>query len=717
MKSHSWQAKLKRSLAPLCMVGVFVLLLASPSTLAWEPEPATRVPAGEPVTRVPADVGTLGWGDEGIREVGVEWINDFPGTVNDRSHWDESCDGLYYALRSEGWTGRFRWTDWNAWERDFKDESRGGAEDSVADRADIVMLCTHGSGTWDDFWNKNLSSVYFGSTVHGHHLVPGDAYHAYGDQDMEWLAFDACSVLGGGPAPYYNRGYWAATMNGLHLLLGFKNTMYVVAPGDGDKWADYMLGVKFWGFWLRPPYKVAQAWFEAVDDVQPGGVCARVLAEESYYLNDYLHGRGTVYADHVDGDYTYRDHCSCTPPPLQIAQLSLAQIETLPVYQVVDRQVDENFVLGVASAFGMAGTVEGDDDAYYMVSSTEGMTYTLQVDRVSGGFKYRNQSELWATPIETPTLPLADEAVRIGNEFFAAAGKDLPGAAYRTGEALTMVEEQVEVTKLNPAAGVLAEEELNRMPVDVSLSFGRVLPAQVGVRTELGLQEEEQDISLVGPGARVKMYLGDLGDILGVQGGSRDIAATGQTVTIMDAEKAWDLWLADPTIAVAQVPWVADVISKTAQTLAYYEHPHAQSQQELIPVWVFTADFYSAGELLAQDVLVYVPAAAEYLPPEVDIATPTPGSKFRAGSTVTLSGSVLQYGKPPYSYAWYSTHEGPLGSGASIAVPLSAAIREGQVFSHTLSLQVTDANGQQGTDSVEVFVQPTVYLPIVIKKK
>ena len=95
MKSHSWQAKIKRSLAPLCMVGVFVLLLASPSTLAWEPEPATRVPAGEPVTRVPADVGILGWGDEGIREVGVEWINDFPGTVNDRSHWDESCDGLY----------------------------------------------------------------------------------------------------------------------------------------------------------------------------------------------------------------------------------------------------------------------------------------------------------------------------------------------------------------------------------------------------------------------------------------------------------------------------------------------------------------------------------------------------------------------------------------------------------------------------------------------
>jgi hypothetical protein len=706
MKWQSWKAKAKRSLTPLWVVGVLVLLLASPSTVAWEPERAID----------DRSAGPLGWGEEGIKEVGVEWINDFPGTVDDRSHWDESCDGLYYQLLDEGWTGRFRWTDWAAWERDFKDESRGGAEDSVADTVDIAMVCTHGAGTWDSFWNKSLSSVYFGSTVGDHHLVPGDAYQAYGDQDLEWLAFDSCSVLGGGPSPYYNRGYWAATMNGLHLLLGFRNTMYVYAPGDGDRWAHYMLGFKWLGIWWRPPYKVTQAWFEAVDDVQPGGVCARVLAEESYFFNDYLHGRGTVYADHVDGDYTYQDHCSCTPPPLQIEEQRLAQIETMPVYQITERQVDEDYVLGVASAFRMAGGVEGDDGYYYMVNSSEGMTYTLQVDRASGGYKYRNQSALWATPIETPTLPLGDEAVRIGNEFFTGDGKDLPGAAYRTGETLTQVEEQVEVTKLNPAAGILAEEEIGRTPINVSLSFGRVIPAQVGVRTEVGIQQADQDISVVGPGARAKMYLGDLGDILGVQGGSRDIAATGQSVTIMDAEKAWDLFLADPTIAVAEIPWVADEISKTAQTLAYYEYPHAQSQKELIPVWVFTADFYSAGTPLAEDVLVYVPAAAEYLPPEVSIAAPTAGSRFRAGESVTLSGSVVQYGSPPFSYAWSSSQDGPLGNGASLTVPLSGAIKGGEVISQTISLKVTDANGQRGMASVQVSVQPDVYLPVIINK-
>jgi hypothetical protein len=184
----------------------------------------------------------------------------------------------------------------------------------------------------------------------------------------------------------------------------------------------------------------------------------------------------------------------------------------------------------------------------------------------------------------------------------------------------------------------------------------------------------------------------------------------------MDADKAWDLFLADPTIAVAQVPWVADVITRTAQTLGYYELPHAQDQQELIPVWIFTADFYAAGQLLAEDVLVYVPAAAEYIRPEVAIQAPTAGAKFKAGEQVTFSGSVVQYGKPPFTYEWYSSHDGFLGSGASIQAPLTTAIREGEVVSHTISFQVTDTNGQQGTATTSVLVKAGVYLPIILKK-
>lgn len=183
----------------------------------------------------------------------------------------------------------------------------------------------------------------------------------------------------------------------------------------------------------------------------------------------------------------------------------------------------------------------------------------------------------------------------------------------------------------------------------------------------------------------------------------------------MEADKVWDMFLADRSIALASIPWVADVISPTAQTLGYYEYPHSEGQSELIPAWIFTADFYDGGQLLAEGVSVYLPAAAEFLPPEVAIESPTAGAEFNAYAAVNLSGSVEQYGKAPYSYEWHSSHDGFLGSGEAISVALSAAIKEGGVVSHTISLQVTDANGQMGSDSTMVLVRPTMFLHLVLK--
>ena len=710
MKGKSWRSKAKRNLTIVLAIAILVSLPTSTLTLAQGPGPATS----------DESASSMGWGEEGIKEVGVAWINDFPGTSGDRSHWDESCDRFYNRLRNAGWTGRFRYTNWSVDEEDYKDESRGGREDSVVDRADIAMLCTHGSSAYDSFWGKTLSSVYFGTSNDDHHLVPGDAYQAFGDQDLEWLCFDSCSVLSdGGPAPYRNRGYWAATMNGLHLLLGFKNTMYVISTGDGRNWAKYMLGWKMWfpfvgWIWMRSPYKVTQAWFEAVDDLQPGGVCARVIAEEGYFFNDYLHGRGPVAPDYDDGDYTYWDHCSCTPPAIQLAPEVLAQIETLPVYEVVDRTVDEQYVLGIASAFEMSGTLGTDGEFYYMLETTGVETYTLQIDMATGGYKYRNETELWASPDEAPALPTADEARTIGDEFFTGAGRNLPGAAYHTGEVLAAVEEQVEVEQIAPEAQILEERVLSTTPVLFALSYGRTISATAGTAGGGSLQPT---LSIVGPGARTKMYLGDLGDVLGAQGGSRDISATGEEVTIMDADKAWDLWIADPTIALAQIPWVADVISKTSETLGYYEHPHQDGQKELIPAWIFTADFYNEGVLLAEGVYVYIPAAAEYLPPDVSIESPEAGDTFNAGVLVTFQGSVLQHGKQPFTYVWSSSYDDLLGTGATITAPLLSAILENDVVSHTISLEVTDANGQKGTDSTTVLVWPTIYLPGILKSQ
>lgn len=649
-----------------------------------------------------------GWGDEGNKEVGVEWINDFPGTVNDRSHWDESCDGLYYALTGAGWTGRFHFTDWSAYETDFKRAGLGGSENSYVDNVDIAMICTHGAGTYDSFWNKDLSTVYFGSTHADHHLTPGDAYNTYGDKDLEFLAFDSCSVLSEGTAaPYYNRGYWAATMNGLHLLLGFKNTMYVVDPGDGLLWGFYMKGFG----WILPPVTVTQAWFQAVDYVQPTVTCARVLAETPSNFNEYLHGYGWVGGDPAqDSTYYYWDHCSTGVKKLEMENTTPDQPQAMPVIMVNPRLVNENYVLSqIAPAFNMSGQLLSDDLFFYMVDTNGVYTETLQVDRVTGSFNYRNWGKLWNNPDpnDPPSLPSVREAFYFAENAFKNQYEGLPGVWSRNYEYSYDIEDVVGVT----LDGKGVEEEISRVPADGVLTYGRTLNAPI--QTTSGFQMV--DYPVVGPGTRLKLYFGDSMEVIGMMGGTRDVLLTKDMVEVMPAEEAWALYQADPSIAVPEVPWVADYVTYTASTLGYYEMPYITKQTELIPVWIFNANFYSGNALLAGDVPVYVPAAIEYLPPQVSITEPTSGSLFSPFEPITFKSTVVG-GTPLYSWAWSSSVDGPLGNTDVIEARLSPSTKGNEVFYHSIEIQVTDANGLIGTDTVMVKIKVPLYLPSVLRQ-
>lgn len=697
---HSWKGYLAISMV---MAALFVLATGLVS-VAQAPE------------RVPLDPDSVN-NDDGTYEVGTEWIAYFTQCpANDIPCEQPQCMGFYDELAAAGWGGgdSFHWGNCSAWADDFKSSTAGGAENNWVDDVDILLFCDHGTTAWDSFWGHNLSALHFGCKDPDAdcNVTPGEAYLSYGDNDLEWLGFKACSVLSdNGPAPYYNRGYWAATMNGLHQILGFKNGSNC-RDNFGEKWAEYMLGIKWplWPyFWLRPPYKVTQAWFEAVDDTQPGGVCARVLAEESYFFNDYLWGKGYVYPDYRDGDYTYWDHCACTPPPQPLRAEDLAQIEELPIFEVKPRDVTKDYALGIASAFGMEGEIQEDNNYFYMVQHSEPYTLTLQVDRMTGSYKYRNATKLWATPEEPPRLPPEQEALALAESFFREYAQILPAAGpdYRNGETLFWYEEQVFTAKAPGDAVARVEVTEVVTPTNAALSYGRLLY----------IPQYEVWLSMVGPGARTKMYLGEGGEILGVQGGSREVGEVG-VVKILSADDMWDRFMQDPGIALLPPPGVyQDIIRQGEPALAYFEQPYSELQTELIPTWVFSTTMTlgsDARQAQTQGTYIYVPAAEEYFPPEVSILSPAGGEIFGPGELVTLSGEV-NYGREPYTFEWYSSAQGFLGTGPTLDVPLWPALVKGDLTSHTITLQVTDANGQQGSDSVEVTVKADIYLPVVLR--
>jgi hypothetical protein len=653
--------------------------------------------------------------------MGVEWITDWPGTADDRANWYYSANNLYAELKNNaGWYAAFNWGQTNAWERDWKANAYGG--NGLVDTVDLAMIGTHGTSAWDPKWGLPLSAVYFSSNNDDWFLSPGEAYRRYGTNNLEWIAFDSCSVLRDD-----SRTYWHEAFNGLHLMMGFANTMYVVYPGDGGEWGDLMQK-KGWWIFGHGAKTVTQAWFTATEDQQPSTVLARVLAEELNSYNDYIWGQGYVSPDYPNnGGYWYWDHWSGTPEPLQLQVVPTS----LPVYIVVPRMVNQAYVEMIGQAFGLSGRVlsSPDGSTLYMAGGISD-TQQLRVDAYSGGFLFQNLGELWTHPEMTRTLPSPGAALELSNVFLRQNAKNLPGALGFDSQIAPTVALEGPVEMIATTNGVARPAA--QQPLDYAISYARSLDIGNGQR-----------ISVVGPGSRQNVYLGDGSAVIGMKGGWRDVqmvlrstagieATTAVTVLIKTAEQAWADFLADPSISLAEPPLALayDRTGKPDPTLAYYEQALAITQTELIPVWLFVADLYTEtvplavqvqatnaiSVLVASDVKIYVPAEASPMAlPQATIDEPAPGTVLRYGTSLDLAGSASG-GMPPYSYLWSSSKDGILGTGPMLTIPgLSPDVHGTSIQPNTITLLVTDANGQTATDSVDVTVYAAVYMPVVLK--
>ncbi len=361
--------------------------------------------------------------------------------------------------------------------------------------------------------------------------------------------------------------------------------------GQVNEWSMF-LGIPL----LLPPSTVAQAWLKAVDWSEPGGTCAVVLGERQESLNDYLWGKGPVSADQpIDMFFTMSEHCTSGTSYLdRLSSYEQPQVLSMPVLEVVDRLVNEAYVRDtIAPAFEITGDVGNDDGFYYMAKNSGGITESLVVDGITGGFSYHNLSKLWITPVVTPTLPSADVSdVRINLWFHTTPAEFLPGANYRNSGFEYMVESITGMTKASPGGGNFSEKVISEMPANVTMIYPRKITLASGTASGTQLV----DYPIVGPGGRLMAYLGDEGEIIGVHGGSRDVIETGEQVTILDPGAVWEMFLADHSLASQACHMGADLITNSGiGVLAYYEMSYLQPQHELIPVWVFMANFISDG--------------------------------------------------------------------------------------------------------------------------
>lgn len=228
----------------------FLLMLISAFVLL----PITTAYSGVESNSVFQPSAPTGAYDDGIKEVGIEWIG---LSYDDMLTGSQSCsEGFYNHMGSVGgYSLEFNWGEYGAWESDFRDTTINFGNDSQwIDAVDMVYYQGHGSSRAVSFTsNHDDDEARF-------------ANMKLGDGDLDTIAFDSCSVLAWYD-PYIAKNVferWSPALQGVHQVCGFatsaKNTEKM-----GLSFAQYMTGL-----YPLPALTIMESWFRAAVECQPG---------------------------------------------------------------------------------------------------------------------------------------------------------------------------------------------------------------------------------------------------------------------------------------------------------------------------------------------------------------------------------------------------------------------------------------------------------------
>jgi hypothetical protein len=588
---------------------------------------------------------------------------------------------FYDKIRSfPNWTGNYYKEDNNCKEVHYKRVSLGGQNNAWVDSSDIHYHISHGGSRWDAHYGKWLTAILFED---GTSLVPSEARVAWGDTDLEWIGLRNCTLLNNA-----SKAYWANAMNKLHLLLGFK-TNSSKHDNFGKKWANKMKKTTIL-WWTIPGQTVTQAWFNATDETQPSGTTARVLAETFNCYNDHLWYNGSTSSDPpVDNWYWWWDHTAGSPEYLAVNSL-----ETMNVYEVVPRTVNEAYVQQVGRAFDLTSEVGDLCETLVMADvSDPANPKVLEVSKATGHFYFHDDGKLF---LANPDVRQFDPKLAEGRalQFLEEFGLLPQDVGASDVEFDTLTEESRDEGEVRQT-----------LYANTNAVFARQLP---------GDPTTGQMVSVAGAGARLKVYLfddGQNGEVMGAMGNWREVRRIGE-IPVNDGQTAWsffDRYGEKIAITPTFVEYDKAIPNDETATQGYYELPGQVHQTELIPVWIFEVEYYMEDRLvLTAD--TFIPAAMSYLPPVVEIIKPAEFKTFEHGEMVDFDCQVEEgFGTTPYSYNWESSVDGFLSTQKRFQTDLLSVHCPDESLDcsplpHTITVTVTDAKEFQANDSIQITV-------------
>ncbi len=345
---------------------------------------------------------------------------------------------------------------------------------------------------------------------------------------------------------------------------------------------------------------------------------------------------------------------------------ALAQSQTqLPVYKTIPMQVNSSYVSSLgANLFGMTGNVQ-ESGGVFMLNETG---RTLLVFNASGGIWYGDLSALYNESY-TPTLPDNATAQSMASSFLSQHNL-MPAEASFSGIANT--------------------QSCNEQTTGAALC--KKLDVQVMYSFQLG------NLPVSGPGAKIKVTLGNQGQIIGLEYFWRRLAST--PVGTYVEQNPGPVNKSCQTNARATNPQVQLM-------LAYYADNGMTMQNYLQPTYICSGTattLDSSGTPQTFDLRTSNFPATDFSP-IVSIVNPVYGSIVKAGTPVTFQANITG-GTGPYQIQWTSQQDGVIGTTSSFNYVPSIAQRNGNISAYAIILTVTDANGQVGTAITYIKVVP-----------
>ena len=225
-----------------------------------------------------------------MARIGIEWVKQYHGRASNLSNTKAQAEGFYNTLSG---VRVFNWGDDLAWDQDFEQSGKGspaaGTDTTWIDSVDIAFFSGHGSSTGFLFGVAGKDDGKAASTE-----------IKWGNNDLEWVALDACEVLSRDGV--FDRWGWPV-FAGLHYILGFHTTC-----------ADESKRGRYFAQYLNDGWTVREAWIKAAQDTEGSGTqwaYLRADAAGTDTYRDHWWGEGFVSSDPTKPTVLYYARGAC----------------------------------------------------------------------------------------------------------------------------------------------------------------------------------------------------------------------------------------------------------------------------------------------------------------------------------------------------------------------------------------------------------------------